>query len=74
MNHALKDTPRYQALSYTWGSTWDRGDISIENKPLQVSQNLANFCNLIAPNKDGGGWIRHASTKRTHKSETRKSQ
>ena len=55
---ALEDPPRYQALSYVWGSKADPATIILNGQPFQVTENLNEALKqLRSPTADHTLWV-----------------
>jgi hypothetical protein len=72
----LKSLPRYEALSYTWGTEKADCAISIDGKRFMVRQISTMLCAYSSqhsqPNADGFGLMLFASTRKTGLNERNK--
>lgn len=54
----LDDGPKFEALSYTWGSTADQKTITLSGRPWKVTQNLFSALqHLRLPDRDRILWV-----------------
>ncbi|KAF2190362.1 HET-domain-containing protein, partial [Zopfia rhizophila CBS 207.26] len=54
---SLERTPRYEALSYVWGSPLDTREIEVNGKPFHVTSNLAAALHSLRSTHHRGEYI-----------------